>query len=89
MTVACLTDQQMRELMREEGELEEERKLTAKMMAEAKATAPRLATLRSISKQRHRWVTYKVGLCMTQPVHVCGSRDRSLRRRLRVDALAE
>lgn len=51
---------QTRELMRQEGEIEEERRLAAKMLAEARTTAPRLATMSSITEHRNRWVAYKV-----------------------------
>ena len=46
--------------MRQEGEIEEERRLAARMLAEARATAPRLATMSSITEHRNRWVAYKV-----------------------------
>ena len=51
---------QTRELMRQEGEIEEERRLAAKMLEEARTTAPRLATMGSITEHRNRWVAYKV-----------------------------
>lgn len=46
--------------MRQEDELEDERRLAARVVAEAKTTAPRLATMNSISEHRNRWVAYKV-----------------------------
>lgn len=51
----------MRELLLQENELEDERKVAAKIVAEARATAPRLANMSAISEQRNRWVAYKVG----------------------------
>lgn len=49
-----------RELMRQEDELEDERRLAVRIVAAARTTAPRLATMSSISEQRNRWVAYKV-----------------------------
>lgn len=54
--------------MRQEDELEEDKLIAARMMAEAEATAPRLATMSSISEQRNRWVNCKV----LRLVYVCG-----------------
>lgn len=67
MTLTVLPDnhendltQKTRELMRREQEVEDERRLAVKIVAEAKATAPRLANMASISEHRNRWVAYKV-----------------------------
>lgn len=46
--------------MREEAEMADEKRLAAKIVAQAKVTAPRLATMSAISEHRNRWVTYKV-----------------------------
>lgn len=46
--------------MREEREISDERRLAAKMVAQAKATAPRLAKMHAVSEYRGRWVAYQV-----------------------------
>lgn len=56
----CFTLPQTREMMREERELSDERRLAAKMVAQAKLTGPRLAKMHAVSEYRGRWVTYQV-----------------------------
>lgn len=51
---------QVREMMREEAEIADEKRLAAKIIAQAKVMAPRLATMGAISEHRSRWVAYKV-----------------------------
>ena len=46
--------------MREEADIAEEKRLAAKIVAQAKVAAPRLATMSAISEHRNRWVAYKV-----------------------------
>ncbi|CAM9187342.1 unnamed protein product, partial [Hapterophycus canaliculatus] len=49
-----------REMMREEREIGDERRLASKIVAQAKATAPRLAKMHAVSEYRSRWVAYQV-----------------------------
>lgn len=51
---------QTREMMREEADIADEKRLAAKIVAQAKVAAPRLATMSAISEHRNRWVAYKV-----------------------------
>lgn len=47
-------------MMREEADIADEKRLAAKIVAQAKVAAPRLATMSAISEHRNRWVAYKV-----------------------------
>lgn len=51
---------QTQEMMREEADIADERRLAAKIVAQAKVAAPRLATMGAISEHRNRWVAHKV-----------------------------
>lgn len=51
---------QTQEMMREEADIADEKRLAAKIVAQAKVAAPRLATMSAISEHRNRWVAYKV-----------------------------
>lgn len=51
---------QTKEMIREETDIAEEKRLAAKIVVQAKAAAPRLATMSAISEHRNRWVAYKV-----------------------------
>lgn len=55
----CRHDQ-TKEMMREEADIADEKRLAAKIVAQAKVAAPRLAKMSAISEHRNRWVGYKV-----------------------------
>ncbi|CAM9946768.1 unnamed protein product, partial [Ectocarpus sp. 8 AP-2014] len=59
-------EQKTREMMREEAEIADEKRLAAKIVAQAKVTGPRLATMSAISEHRNRWVAYKVQKAVEQ-----------------------
>lgn len=64
--------------MREEADIADEKRLAAKIVAQAKVTAPRLATMSAISEHRNRWVAYKVSFHGNpQPGGTASHRERS------------
>lgn len=83
---AAYAENQTQEMMRDEAEIEEEKRLAARIVAQAKATAPRLATMRAISEHRNRWVAYKVGFNM-MPGTLAGRSVAVFRLTFKFDAL--